>query len=198
MNILPGDIRGHIASFIPPHLWQNSCSKCSTCSECWVVANISDVLLDQPGNQKNVHWVSVGCTFIAVKSLIVHFEYNLKTQAFAHWETFDEEEYEELDDLPYIHPHPKHVLPLIDTNRGETGWLHLSVSCRTSKREVNENLTMEIAQAIVGQLIALKMNAIILNIIHGNDNMMHWTTNNGQCNGQRKAVRIIFQQGSGI
>ena len=46
--------------------------------------------------------------------------------------------------------------------------LDLSVCCRTSKREVptttiNENLTIEIAQASVGQLIPLKINGIILN-----------------------------------
>ena len=94
------------------------------------------------------------------------FEYNLNAQVFAHWEVLDADELEDLDNPPCIHPHPKHVLPLNDTKRGETVSLDLSVSCRTSKREVNENLTIEIAQAIVGQLIPLKMNGIILNKIH--------------------------------
>ena len=78
----------------------------------------------------------MGCTFYADSTLTVNFEYNLNTQVFAHWDIFDEDELEDLNNAPYIHPHPKHVLPLIDTKRGETVSLDLSVCYRTSKREV--------------------------------------------------------------
>ena len=40
------------------------------------------------------------------------------------------------------------------------------------------------------------MDGIILKKIHGVDNMMHWTTNNGQYG--RNAIWISFDQGSGI